>query len=583
MAKQLKPLIVNQWEKCIAISPFYGFADMRNLDSRSERGQIKLNYALQALVGTAQTKAFTVDAATDVCTLSAGGSIRPYIDHSVTGRAVTLTNSGGALPTADGGNLAVDTVYFAIDVDSDSFKLARTLADALAGTAINITGAGTGTHSVVTLDPGLMKHVVYDDNNDCVYGLDHNGRLWHLNGIDWQLITGNTLTNASGNGLAIFKNYLLVFRNAKIDVWGALTTAIASRTWTNDWATMNQSAGDASTHVAITAQDDIVYFADRNSTTLMSYVGSIAQATGTFAPGTPSTYTFNNQALDVKAYVTITGFAELGKSLMIATDSKEIYPWDRTSDSFDLPIVCAEKNISHIINLNNVVYFAAGSLGNIYYTLGTTANLLFEFPAYHSNPPTQATTIITALAAHKGRLFLGVSRVGASAVWSYDLADKSLVCENTLSIGTYGTLNGHIVGPILSLDSEDYLVAWKDVDNTTYGVDALYRGSYVRCASGYVESAIYPTGTKYSKRPFSKLFLDFSLPLASGQSVKVSFRTTLTANWTEIATFSYASYAAVSSIEKQYSIIADKIQFRLDFVSAGIDALTPEVMTLAML
>lgn len=88
-------------------------------------------------VGTA--KNFTADSSTDICTSTAHGF--------VTGTGLRLTNSGGALPTATGGNLAIDTTYIVIRIDNDTFKLARTPALATAGTVIDLTGNGTGTHT----------------------------------------------------------------------------------------------------------------------------------------------------------------------------------------------------------------------------------------------------------------------------------------------------------------------------------------------------------------------------------------------------------------------------------------------------
>ncbi len=57
-----------------------------------------------------------------------------------------LTNSGGALP----GATAAATDYWAIVVDTDEIKLATSLANALAGTAVNVTDAGTGTHTMAS-------------------------------------------------------------------------------------------------------------------------------------------------------------------------------------------------------------------------------------------------------------------------------------------------------------------------------------------------------------------------------------------------------------------------------------------------
>lgn len=61
-----------------------------------------------------------------------------------TGLAVTLTTSG-ALPDP----LQTTTTYYVIVLDEDNFQLAASLADALAGTPITLTDAGTGDQTVV--------------------------------------------------------------------------------------------------------------------------------------------------------------------------------------------------------------------------------------------------------------------------------------------------------------------------------------------------------------------------------------------------------------------------------------------------
>lgn len=88
------------------------------------------------------TFTFTADAGTDVITTSAPHGL-------VTGDGPAATrNVGGALP----GGLAAITDYWAIVTGATTLKLATSSANALAGTAINITDAGTGTH---TLEIGI--------------------------------------------------------------------------------------------------------------------------------------------------------------------------------------------------------------------------------------------------------------------------------------------------------------------------------------------------------------------------------------------------------------------------------------------
>ena len=76
----------------------------------------------------------------------------------LTGSRVTYTNGGGGNITG----LATGTVYFVIKVDHNTIKLATNASNANSGTAINITGTGTGlSHTLsVAFDGVNTKFVV---------------------------------------------------------------------------------------------------------------------------------------------------------------------------------------------------------------------------------------------------------------------------------------------------------------------------------------------------------------------------------------------------------------------------------------
>lgn len=76
-----------------------------------------------------------VDASTNEITVAAN-------DSFITGAAVVLTTTG-TLPAG----LSLATTYYVIRVSSTVFKLATNLANAVAGTAIDITDQGSGTHT----------------------------------------------------------------------------------------------------------------------------------------------------------------------------------------------------------------------------------------------------------------------------------------------------------------------------------------------------------------------------------------------------------------------------------------------------
>lgn len=61
-----------------------------------------------------------------------------------TGEGVYLTTTG-ALPTG----LSANTMYYVIELTANTFKLASSYANALAGTAINTSGSQSGTHTLV--------------------------------------------------------------------------------------------------------------------------------------------------------------------------------------------------------------------------------------------------------------------------------------------------------------------------------------------------------------------------------------------------------------------------------------------------
>lgn len=87
-----------------------------------------------------QTSTFTADAGTDVITHSG------Y--NLLTGTRVRCTTTT-TLPAG----LSLATDYFVIKISTTTAKLATSYANAIAGTAINITDAGTGTHTLNWLYP----------------------------------------------------------------------------------------------------------------------------------------------------------------------------------------------------------------------------------------------------------------------------------------------------------------------------------------------------------------------------------------------------------------------------------------------
>lgn len=92
-----------------------------------------------------QSDTFTADTGTDIMTYTSTANIPSNI---LTGTRVRLTTTT-TLPAP----LATATDYYVIRVSDTTFKLATSYANAIAGTAIDITTTGTGTHTITWLLP----------------------------------------------------------------------------------------------------------------------------------------------------------------------------------------------------------------------------------------------------------------------------------------------------------------------------------------------------------------------------------------------------------------------------------------------
>lgn len=121
----------------------------------------------QATTNTlSQSDTFTADAGTDLCTWTSTANIPSNI---LTGTRVRLTTSG-TLPAP----LATATDYYVVRMSDTTFELATTYANAIAGTQINITDAGTGTHTVTWLLPrytnGAGVQAIFFNSNSTALG-----------------------------------------------------------------------------------------------------------------------------------------------------------------------------------------------------------------------------------------------------------------------------------------------------------------------------------------------------------------------------------------------------------------------------
>lgn len=105
--------------------------------SRMQSFRAFLTAQATRLAASATGQTFTATPATDQLAIDAHGHVTgegPFV----------VSNAGGALPTP----LTVGTLYWVRSVDAGNVQLALSREDAVEGRVVDITDAGTGTHTL---------------------------------------------------------------------------------------------------------------------------------------------------------------------------------------------------------------------------------------------------------------------------------------------------------------------------------------------------------------------------------------------------------------------------------------------------
>lgn len=577
-------LIINKYGVGYGESPLTGFGDIRNCDPYSTPGAIKINNELQITSQPAFTGTFTADPSTDQINFSGGHTL-------VTGAAITVSTSG-TLPSP----LVAATIYYVSYVSSTDVKLATSLANLLAGTFIDITTAGTGTQTLTTVNMGRIRHFTDNPSNNNIYCVDDNGRVWYVGDFNrlWVLIDGNTRTNANGNGICVWKNYLLVFRNAFIDVYGNLNSAIGARTWTNNWIGISS----ATSHHAIWGLDDILYFCNGTS------VASLQEGVPPFVPATPASYVYTAQALNLPSSYNSFRLEELGGNLMVAANTgvnvfnSAIFPWDRFSTTFDLPIKLPFQLDTFLV-YNNVLYIFAPKMLRIYATNGSYITEIKRLPPAAFTFDAFGNAVISGVGMYQGRIHMNVSgRTGYAGVFSLNLqagqynAQNALTFDNTTSPGITSS-SFQVLGFFVPKETGNFYVAWYNSLTGSGGIDSLLGlgGAYNRYDNfeALIESPLIKVGNTLNKANYNQIEIALATPLLNGQAIRLSYRTDITSSYTLINSFDTTNIFNTSEVGAHtlYSF-NDKtdirgieyLQIKIELDASGFD--TPQLIEIRL-
>lgn len=389
----------------------------------------------------------------------------------------------------------------------------------------------------------------------------------------WSLLTHASASTGTGNGLEIWKDYLVLAGNTLLDFYGPLSSAPS---WTNGWAGFTLQS-DTIGHPLFKSLDDKLYVGNSQ------YVNSIAENAAPFAPGTAGSYTAVDKAITLPAGSRVRCLEELGSNLMIGIfmgtslttmiKVAKIYPWSRTGTILGLPISLSEAGIHQMKVVNNELIFQAGIAGNYYKTNGSSSQFLCRIPPNLRGIYKFTLSHPGAIINYKGRILSGISVTQSggtgSAVYSFNTDGSQLIIEKIISTGISDS--GVVIGCLLSLltagVSDDYIIAWRDATSSAQGID-LPNGNQISSYLAYYDTEIKVVGSALQKKTYTKLEVYLEQKMSdSPNGIKISYRTDTKVAFTELGTYDNTTDPTFNSFNKSIKITgAAELQMRIALV-----------------
>lgn len=621
-----------QWQEGIADSPELGFGVIRNVEIGMFPGQAIPANKPVTWTKTLTNKSYTVDTGTNIFTVAAA-------DIPADGIAITFTNSGGTLPAglaskgdyaggtsyvygdtvnyngaiytavrATTGNNPSNNYYWSVAyfyvtyLSPTTFSVKRTIA----GSAIDITSAGTGTNKFSTATVGVpkngltWKYISSGTFRTATIIQDDKGSIWlrdFNNTSYFQLLQGNSLFNsAQANGMTLFKgsndkDWLVVCTDYYISFLDLTTfNSTSAMNWTNgdgsNGFTFTTAAAGVN-HSCMLGQDNIMYFCDGR------YILSVKEVNGqNFDPTNSATYTVTPKALSLPGTALAQCLEELGTNLLIGDQtSNYIYPWDRTSTNFSLPMRCPENNIYKMLNVDNTVYILAGSKGVIYSTTGYQVAFFKKFPEYVTGGQVQWG----GLEKINGHLIVGVLGLKAdSGPGNYKNGGVYKVFLHTITPGVFvidnapvGNSESVLPSCLVTYTTDSYFIGSSgQIDYVTpYQVDPATgdpSGRYKNYES-FIESPVISVSPLQEFRDFTLSGVEMAKKLVAGEGFQMQYRLNITDAYSALKTFDYASYPSMINDYSTSTISkAQSIQIKMMLASSSSSDQSPRLKTVTI-
>lgn len=194
--------------------------------------------------------------------------------------------------------------------------------------------------------------------------------------------------------------------------------------------------------------------------------------------------TFSANALDIKSPLRISSLWNLDTDLLIGTYvaanvmKSEIIRWNTWSVSFSVSDPIPEVGVNAFLDTDNIVIVNAGQKGNLYIYDGAQLEHYKQIKGTWSST-NKAKVNTNCRHNFNGMPLFGLSQITGTGVnlgvYSFARTNRNYpyVMNLEYKIST-GNLTGIQIGTITPISADQFLVAWRDDnDTTTYGVDIL--------------------------------------------------------------------------------------------------------------
>jgi hypothetical protein len=428
-----------------------------------------------------------------------------------------------------------------------------------------------------------LPHLAFDEENNKVYiGLE-SGRLLSSN-PDGTFISSISTSANDCSSLAIWKNHVIYAGDTVVEVYD-----IDGTFFYNNWESFNEGARGVLSlpHHVLVGRDDVVYITDGVN------IASLQQASsGTpFDPNTPSTYTWNATALDLPDGYVASSLSEYGTYLIIGSyfnaslnrgNKADIFPWDRTSPSYNNPIR----------NKGNGVWQSIENNGRLFALYDTEAQKIVQtnlsaYAVIEELRLTEGTKRMTpdSIEIIDDEIMFGIgtrsSSVSGCGIYGNKEVDDGYFTHlrNTLSPGDQGVE----IGSVVATGEGNFMASWAYNDGTTetYGID-LFDGNVTDDYSSYIVSAMTNLATAGSPKQFKTINISLGRKLQSGHGVRVSYRKTQDDTFTVLKTFDFDTYGDESSLTAKIIGMSPVSTLEVKVELKGSGTTSPEFVSLSL-